>query len=586
MKSQAKRNHSSKKYSIEPGERFVRILAIYLRDNCSRYRWGSEAEGHLRARRWDLLYSHAERLTVVRYESAREHFLANQLAALILKLPFSSKVFGFEKTARETAIEKFHNAEKRCERTNRRFLSLRRGRKTRFSAILESARRSIERVLGEEVPLSEILDLCAFGPGACIGVHGNATSLVRKFYASEWSVSPTCAPYFSLAIKRNFSFFTELCEAHRSTKVFDRDVVDKKIKERLKYVPYNKVDFVPKTAKTERSIAVEPLGNTFVQRGIDLVMRSRLLGVGIDLSDQGRNAHLAKVGSVTGTLSTLDLSSASDTVATELVRYLLPLDWFLLLNNCRSPAWIWRREITSYNKFTSMGNGFCFPLETLIFWALCRAVVDSLGGGIVSVYGDDIIVPTHCFSSVVEVLQFSGFVLNIGKSFADGPFRESCGADWYEGTDVRPVYLDSHLASDSDLMCFHNATLRSEWVREAFSSVRPYLRELVPEDRRYLRPEGRRYRSETGSNRIVDPITVKNLNGAFDVPLDEFMSSRWASWNREQMRWSWKEWVYSPLPDDRIMADFKVGRYWMFLQGSPGGVIPLRRETRRRSVVK
>jgi len=97
-------------------------------------------------------------------------------------------------------------------------------------------------------------------------------------------------------------------------------------------------------------------------------------------------------------------------------------------------------------KFSSMGNGFTFELETLLFLALSMATMESLGlenqpGRDLHVYGDDIIVPTECAANVKAVLRYFGMAINETKSFVEGPFRESCGGDFFEGVDVRPYQL-------------------------------------------------------------------------------------------------------------------------------------------------
>ena len=93
-----------------------------------------------------------------------------------------------------------------------------------------------------------------------------------------------------------------------------------------------------------------------------------------------------------------------------------------------------------------MGNGFTFPLETLIFWALtasaCEGDVDS-----VSVYGDDIICPRERADDVIDTLTMCGFKINLEKSFVEGPFRESCGCDYYKGIDIRPFYKKEPVVS-------------------------------------------------------------------------------------------------------------------------------------------
>lgn len=100
-----------------------------------------------------------------------------------------------------------------------------------------------------------------------------------------------------------------------------------------------------------------------------------------------------------------------------------------------------------------MGNGYTFELESLLFYSITRAVA-YFGGykGSISVYGDDIIAPSPMFTDLVSALEFCGFRANSTKSFAEGPFRESCGAHWYGGLDVKPFYIRRPMSALSDLI--------------------------------------------------------------------------------------------------------------------------------------
>jgi hypothetical protein len=187
-------------------------------------------------------------------------------------------------------------------------------------------------------------------------------------------------------------------------------------------------------------------------------MAKRLLAVGVDIRDQTRNQRLAASGSLTGALATLDLSSASDTISREIVFELLPLDWAIYLARARTQEVLLPNgAVLSQEKFSSMGNGFTFPLETLIFWGLAAACCRSDSD--VSVYGDDIIVPTEHFEYLTEVLVACGFVVNTKKSYASGPFRESCGKDYIMGIDVRPYYPRGWMSTQS-LFVLHNFYVR------------------------------------------------------------------------------------------------------------------------------
>lgn len=209
---------------------------------------------------------------------------------------------------------------------------------------------------------------------------------------------------------------------------------------------------VPKNAKTDRVICYEPHMNIWLQLKVGRHMRSQLSRAGIDLANQSVNQRRARLASKTGHLATIDLRSASDTVSLELVNQLLPIDWVCLLDDLRSKYTLWPDNVWRKNqKFSSMGNGFTFELESLLFYAICSAV-----SGNVSVYGDDIILPTENFDRAVAFLKFCGFEVNTSKSFSTGPFRESCGEDAYLGESCTPVYLRALPESTWDVVKLHN----------------------------------------------------------------------------------------------------------------------------------
>jgi hypothetical protein len=210
-------------------------------------------------------------------------------------------------------------------------------------------------------------------------------------------------------------------------------------------------------------IAIEPDWNMFLQKGIGGAIREKLRRVGINLEDQSNNQLLAGLGSLYGDLATIDLSMASDCMSYELVRFLLPPDWFDALEQCRSQCGVLPSgSVVIYEKFSSMGNGATFDLETLIFWALSAAVIDlmELEDRRLLVYGDDIIVPTAAFQNVCDVLEMSGFRPNRKKSFGAGPFRESCGSHFHEGDDVTPIYIREAVTRLDRLFLLHNNTCR------------------------------------------------------------------------------------------------------------------------------
>jgi hypothetical protein len=223
-----------------------------------------------------------------------------------------------------------------------------------------------------------------------------------------------------------------------------------------------KVAFVHKNAKTDRAICTEPPLNGMFQLGLGDYIASRLRTVGIDIRDQSANQRAALYGSISGASATLDLSSASDTVAVKLVEHLLPEDWFNLLWRLRSAEAEVNGKIVYMEKISSMGNGFTFPLETLIFWAIALSVSEIYAPRTrirTLVYGDDIIVPVDAAVPLIRVLKDLGFTPNPDKSFWDGTFRESCGKDYVLGIDVRPVFVDGPLTGET-AFTIHNYFVR------------------------------------------------------------------------------------------------------------------------------
>lgn len=231
---------------------------------------------------------------------------------------------------------------------------------------------------------------------------------------------------------------------------------------------------VPKTSKISRLVKPEPLLGMFFQKGIQRLLEGRLLHFfGIDLSTQpGLNAELAKIGSLKGTYATIDLKSASDCIALKMCERFIPAQAMNWLKAFRSEKCTVEGEVVSLNMIATMGNAFCFPLQTAIFACAVAAVYRSLGIPLVKrgseirfqrdpdtgevikitgsmtypnwgVFGDDIVVCDDAYESVIRFLRYLGFLPNEDKSFNrhSGNFRESCGSDWFNGVNVRGVYV-------------------------------------------------------------------------------------------------------------------------------------------------
>lgn len=517
----------------------------------------------------DLLVVAGELSSTV-YEDHAIHYRMHQLAALIRKYP---KLNLRGVNPEEKALGVFRNAEWRSKWTNRKFSLIERHGLTVEAAAIHRMRSFINYVLrnkedvDEDGPnptpnLGRIFSQCTFTGGASLGVHGNATNLARKLMQGDdggFTCRPEALSLAAEAVWNNFHMREFFLSTNGGLKPSDderdfvchdeREFISKFLKS-VKLVCHNKVAFVTKTAEVHRTVAAEPTLQTYVLKGIDLEMRDLLMKVGLDLRNQEPNAKLAWLGSQhwesEDPYCTIDLTSASAMLCRQVVKLLLPPLWFELLDKCRSEYYeLPNGDTGRYEQFASMGNGSCFPLQTLIFASVCHTAYAELGEAPdFRVYGDDIIVRRRVFDRVISLLKFLGFKPNSKKTFSQGPFRESCGADWHSGQNVRPIFLDHELDSPEKIFGFHNQSVRrGGMVALYFQEIRELLFNELP-----------------ASCRLVcdyDPSSPsreygKTIDGAFWVTHDIVMSSPLCFWNRQTFSWAYTVYVAEAVEDVEI----------------------------------
>lgn len=376
----------------------------------------------------------------------------------------------------EVATAAWKAAETKCKDTNRRLQDgFLRGFSPRVEAVVFTAIRKIGTLLGP-CSYTRVLSGCKWGPGATFTLKGERATVTDKIREYPICVTPKALPFIKAVIESDPHWAEALLQ-------LDVDGPFSLLPDCFKTVPGCRATLVDKNAKTKRSIAIEPTGNIFLQLGVGRYIRKKLRLRGIDLDDQSLNQGLARQGSLSGRLATIDLSAASDTVSTELVMRLVPVDWAILLDQLRSPMVQWGKEPwLKLEKFSSMGNGFTFELESLIFWAFASSVQEVMGvQGPVGVYGDDIVIDTECVPLLAEVLDVMGFSFNKEKSYASSYFRESCGKHYWFGEDVTPVYQKELVSSLPEAYRFSNRLARlayrhdelcgaylASWVRAAW----------------------------------------------------------------------------------------------------------------------
>lgn len=368
-------------------------------------------------------------------------FLRDAAAVAFLKkadfLPLPPKL------RKQRTVGKWWDAEKLCFRSNRRLAFLLSGHPSSGDPNEERIRHFVERVKKRIV--NTIGSSCPpfvgrFGPGATLSDTSRRTTVPHKMCTT---ITATADSWIHL---RSWS---ECGWGRLQLRVFDSF--------EIKEVRGNHFFTVPKTSVIDRPCAKEPSFNGFLQLGVGEVIRRRLRKVGIDL-DHGQRLHqeLARRGSRDSSLATIDLSSASDTIGKTLVEVLLPPDWYKLLASLRSPMTLVDGKWVLLEKFSSMGNGYTFELESLLFWAICC----EAGDPDCKVLGDDIIVKAEAYSNVVAALKYFGFELNPRKSFNTGYFRESCGGDFFNGQPVRGFYLKEDPNEPQKLISLANGIRR------------------------------------------------------------------------------------------------------------------------------
>lgn len=362
-----------------------------------------------------------------------------------------------------------------------------------------------------------LLDTWRFGPGASNGVRGTHTA---EKIGQPMSCTVLCKPFVT-TLRRTNAYF----------QLFDeRNGIDG-----TTVVKGSRLATVPKNETTRRTIAIEPSGNMALQLAAGTYIEKALAMVGLDIRcQQPKNKLMARRGSIDGSVATIDLKSASDMFKPYLIRRLWPKRWYRLLTALRSEYIdIGDGEWVKLNMISTMGNGFTFPLMTMTIVSLIYAYRRLNGGpnlfidwGNTCVFGDDIIIPTREYDDVVRVLSMAGLIVNLDKSYSSGPFRESCGGDYFEGYDVTPFYVKS---LDNDAAVYVAINQVFEWCGKhglLLHRTLLFLRSLI-RGKVHLVPEW--HNPDQGVLTSLVPARYTYLNrvqerrtskaGLFDVPL-------------------------------------------------------------------
>ena len=350
----------------------------------------------------------------------------------------------------DAALETFFNAEKHCFLFNQiHWKALFVGQNDIDVAFATYIQSFIRKVLGDELPeIQEFSHWERHGPGSTTDTVDQKISNYWKFCNWPYSTTDGAKKHARQTIMDDARWLGALEDDYRvrydipKHAILNQELFWSRV---FATVDGGRITTVPKNALTERTIAIEPTMNLFLQLGVDGFIRRRLKRYGVDLDCQAKNQELSRLGSKFDSFITIDLKAASDSISYRLVKQLFPSQWANYLDDLRSHyAWI-NNDLVQFEKLSSMGNGFTFAIESLIFTAIVfaatRIAKEPFDFSKFAVYGDDIIVPKTIADLVSHGIALCGFTVNTEKSFFEGDSRESCGADWWKGIDVRPVQL-------------------------------------------------------------------------------------------------------------------------------------------------
>lgn len=457
--------------------------------------------------------------------SLEDVLYSRQILALYQKADFLPLGLDLKKLA----VEKFETSESQCRDANSRLRRFREHDSAVFPDgqvvhVLLEASRIAQAVLG---PLPSLEDLkLEFGPGATTSTKGSH-ACPRQKLGDPLACSHELSPWVGQLLAQ----LPPIASLHAVESTDDSWICNVEVQP-------GKLMFVPKDAKSLRSIVVEPVLNGLLQKGLGTYMKDRLMRAGLNLFDQGNNQRLAWEGSLNGKFATIDFSMASDTISKEAVFLLLPYDWAEALRSARTGTVALGERLFQLEKFSSMGNAYTFELESLMFWALALATCKVVRcSSTVSVYGDDVVLPTEAVHLYTTVTKFLGFTVNEKKTYRSGGFRESCGADWFFGNNVRPFY-QRKLISNQSLFAMHNFFLRNG-ERE----LAAYVQELTHPEIRLFGPDGH------GDGHLIGDYSLMQSRS---IRRNGWEGGKFATWITKARR------ITKPCPGDAALPVYSV----------------------------
>jgi hypothetical protein len=321
-----------------------------------------------------------------------------------------------------------------------------------------------------------------------------------------------------------------------------------------------KVIAVPKDTRGPRLICVHPAEAIWIQQGLRRELE-RAIALPrtswgpwpkghVHFDDQSVNGKIALLSSRSRRYATLDMKEASDRISEPLVQALFGAK-YKYFGCCRAQKFRIPRLGSLQNltgdiySYAPMGNATTFPVQSLVFWAICVASLQRQGfhqPGAVFVFGDDIIIPAECAEAVVDDLESFGLLVNRTKSFWRGAFRESCGVDAFNGVDVTPVRwkttIDAEYAMDLQSLSDIAMRLRMAGYEEAATTTYATLARRLKSHHVKV-GHGRRRKTLLGFQ--LPTTNNPNHGGIAEYTRMESLVWRDAYWHRDY------QWFHSPV---------------------------------------
>lgn len=465
--------------------------------------------------------------------------------------------------------------------------------------VFDRVKTIIQEILGDIAPTFLSDAEAFFGPGSTVNINNRTFEETSMFYkiTDKLVVPEKACKYLAALVSANPNWVNMLASHYALERgenetylQFEMRVFDAHFLIVSDSYP-SKIGFVPKDINEHRAIGIELNGLVPLQKVVGDMIRKRLRRAGIDLNSQQRNRHMASLAK-TFMLATIDLANASSSISFELVRALLPPEWFVLIDTFRSShgrcGSLSGSGTIKYRMVSSMGNGFTFELESLIFFALAKATCQLNGlqsleiKRSVSIYGDDIIIPKAIVTPFLANLTLFGFTANKSKSFTEGSFFESCGADYYDSTDVRPFFLKRRISTVKDVLFLLNSLMfkvvtqrRNDYIA-LYTHIFRYLPDNVCMGPLHFEIQGKRGRPSTD-----------DLEATLRVPLQYAQSNGGVKYDYQLFAYEYKKWVFVGVISELSKSPqyaVKHARYMTFLRGNTGGKVILRGRVKPRQI--